>query len=1059
MKKLLVLPVLCYCVPIMAQQMFTGSVIDETTRLPVSGATIAIQNSKMVTTTDRYGNFSLTTNNKKINLVILGRGYEEQIIVLELPLKEPLKINLSEKVAQIDEVVLTTGYQKIPKERSTGSFSSVSNSALNTQVSTNILDRLAATANGIVINKGTSQGGSQIMVRGLSTIQGPKSPLIVVDNFPYDGDISNIDPNIVESITVLKDAAASSIWGARAANGVIVITTKTAKYNQPVTVNFNTYLMTSPKPDFNYLKTMSSADFIDVEQELFKKNFYNTDINSTSHPVLSPVVDLLNKEKKGLLSPEYVRNEIERLKTIDSRDQYRKYMYQPLENRQYSLSMAGGAPQFSWTSSLGYDDNTGNLGEKYERVNLRFQNTWQPLKNLTLNTGIFFTHSATQSGRSAFGSIIMKTNAVPYMEMADAFGNPLAVSKSYEQGYKSALGNGKLLDWNYYPLNDWEHNTAKSKSSEIILNAGLNYKLLKGLDVDIKYQYQITAGLSNTMYVEGSYFVRDYVNRFTVINSDGSLTYNVPKGAILDKTNSQLHINNFRGQLNFNRGFGKHQVSAILGSEVRDSNSQSSNNRYYGYDPNNLSFGMVDLSKRFPIIAGGTAFIDNLNSLRESTNRFVSVYGNAAYTYDNRYTISGSARRDASNLFGLKTNDQWNPFWSAGLSWNVANEKFYAISWLPNLKLRGSYGFNGNINPAMVAVTTMALLGVSTYTQEQMARFDNYYNPQLRWETVRMINAGLDFATKNNRISGSVEYFQKKGENLFGQVPLDYTIGISSLVWNVAGIEGKGVDVELKTININKSFRWLTTLNFSTYKDKVTKYYPSSTMARNFVLASVPISGIEGLPVYSIFGYQWAGLDPQTGDPRGYLNGEVSKDYANIMGGDVKDLQYFGSAVPTVYGSFTNTFVYKQLSLDVGITYKLGYYFRKPSINYTSLFREWNGHSDYEQRWQKPGDEAFTNVPSNLYQTNSNRDAFYAGSAALIEKGDHVRLQYINLAYEISKRQWQSLPLKSLQLYANVSNLGILWQESKSGIDPDFNLGNNTLKPPMTFTLGLKAKF
>lgn len=468
---------------------------------------------------------------------------------------------------------------------------------------------------------------------------------------------------------------------------------------------------------------------------------------------------------------------------------------------------------------------------------------------------------------------------------------------------------------------------------------------------------------------------------------------------------------------------------------------------------------MVDLSKRFPVIAGGTAFIDNLNSLRESANRFVSVYANAAYTYDNRYTISGSARRDASNLFGLKTNDQWNPFWSAGLSWNVGNEKFYSVNWLPNLKLRGSYGFNGNINPAMVAVTTMALLGVSTYTQEQMARFDNYYNPQLRWETVRMMNAGLDFATKNNRISGSVEYFQKKGENLFGQVPLDYTIGISSLVWNVAGIEGKGVDVELKTININKSFRWLTTLNFSTYKDKVTKYYPSSTIARNFVLASVPISGIEGLPVYSMFGYQWAGLDPQTGDPRGYLNGEVSKDYTNIMGGDVKDLQYFGSAVPTVYGSFTNTFAYKQLSLDVGITYKLGYYFRKPSINYTSLFREWNGHSDYDQRWQKPGDEAFTNVPSNLYQTNSNRDAFYAGSAALIEKGDHIRLQYINLAYEISKRQWRGLPIKSLQLYANVSNLGILWQESKSGIDPDFNLGNNTLKPPMTFTLGLKAKF
>lgn len=380
MKKLLMLPVICFALPVMAQQVITGSVMDETTRLPVKGVTIAIQNTKTATTTDQNGKFSLSTDEKRISLVILGKGYEEKVFSLELPLSEPLRINLSEKVAQIDEVVLTTGYQKIPKERSTGSFSSVGKTDLNTQVSTNILDRMAATANGIVISRGTSQGTPQIMVRGLSTIQGPKAPLIVVDNFPYEGDISNLNPNVVENITILKDAAAASIWGARAANGVIVITTKGAKYNQPITVDFNTFLTTSPKPDLNYLKAISSADFIDVEQELFKKNFYNTDINSSSHPVLSPVVDLLNKEKKGLLSHEAVQKEIDRFKGIDSRDQFKRYMYQPLENRQYSLSMAGGAPQFSWTSSLGYDDNTGNLGENYQRMNLRFQNNWQPLK-------------------------------------------------------------------------------------------------------------------------------------------------------------------------------------------------------------------------------------------------------------------------------------------------------------------------------------------------------------------------------------------------------------------------------------------------------------------------------------------------------------------------------------------------------------------------------------------------------------------------------------------------------------------------------------------------------
>ena len=173
----------------------------------------------------------------------------------------------------------------------------------------------------------------------------------------------------------------------------------------------------------------------------------------------------------------------------------------------------------------------------------------------------------------------------------------------------------------------------------------------------------------------------------------------------------------------------------------------------------------------------------------------------------------------------------------------------------------------------------------------------------------------------------------------------------------------------------------------------------------------------------------------------------------------MKDLHYFGSAIPTVYGNFTNTFAYKNFSLDVGISYKLGYWFRRSSINYTNLFTEWMGHRDYSERWQKPGDEALTNVPSNVYKTNTNRDAFYSGSSVLVEKGDHIRLQYLNLAYQINQNIWRNAPFKKLEVYANASNLGILWQASQSGIDPDYNLGNNTIIPAVNYTLGLKANF
>ena len=1061
MKKILLFPAACFSVMIFAQHTVSGIVVDEMTQKPLQGVMVAVQSMNAIANTNVRGQFSFVVKEDKVKLIIGKRGYESQEIDVKLPITEPILVSLVSKVTDIDEVALSTGYQKIPKERATGSFTTVTASELDKQVSTNIMDRLESLASGVFIDKGTSQTSSQLTVRGLSSIRGPKGPLIVVDNFPYEGDVKNINPNIVESVTILKDAAASSIWGARAANGVIVITTKVGKLNQAVVVDFNTSMTTSMKPDLSYLPQMSSADYIDVEQELFSRNFYNSDINSSLHPVLSPVVDLLNKEKKGLLSHDVVAQEINRLKTIDVRDQYRKYMYLPLDNRQYALNLSGGAQKIAWTSTIGYDDNTGNLGEQYQRLNFRLQNTWQALKNLSITAGMYFTNTSTKSGRSGYGTATIKSNGVPYMEFADANGNALAMPKQYNQDFKNSLSQAGLYDWNYYPLTDWQHSVNTSRNSEIMINAGANYKIIKGLELDFKYQYVRSSGRSNTLYDEESYYTRDNVNFYTVINKDGSLTYNMPKGAIMGESFSVQNINNYRGQLNFNRSWGLHAVSAIFGGEIRDNNVHTASNRYYGYNENNLTFGIVDYSKKFPALPGGTAFIYNGASLRETNRRFVSSYANASYTYANRYTLSGSARKDASNLFGLKTNDQWNPFWSTGLAWNVSREDFYNLTWLPQLKFRGSYGFNGNINPAMVAVTTIAALGTSQYTNSPMARFDNYYNPNLRWETIRMLNVGADFATKNNRITGSIEYFQKKGENLFGQVPLDYTIGISSLIWNVAGMKGNGLDINLRTININKGIKWQTMLNFSTYHDKVTKYYQSNTLGQQFVGSTVLISGVEGLPVYSMFGYKWAGLDAKTGDPQGYLDGKISKDYGKIVGvgTDVKDLQYFGSAIPTVYGSMTNSLSYKRFALDFGLSYKFGYYFRKPSIKYTSLFKDWIGHSDYALRWQKPGDELFTNVPSNQYKTDSNRDNFYAGSSVLVEKGDHIRLQYINVSYDLSQQQWTSLPLRNLQLYANISNLGILWRANKNNIDPDYNLGINAVKPPLYFTFGLKAKF
>ncbi|WP_164467017.1 SusC/RagA family TonB-linked outer membrane protein [Kaistella daneshvariae] len=1055
------------CSWISAQYTVTGTVIDEQAGMPLAGILITPHGSGTASLTDREGRFSLQVRDPEIKINFSGAGYIAQEVKISLPLQASLRVILIPKTATIEEITLKTGYQQIPKERATGAFSTVNSNQLSKQVTTNIMDRLPAVASGVLVDQ-TTNDTPQLMVRGLSSLRGPKNPLIILDDFPYEGNLANINPEMVESVTVLKDAAASSIWGARAANGVIVITTRKGKFGQPFSVDFTANTTMSDKPELNYIRQMSSSDFIDVEKELFSRGYYNSAINSTSHPVLTPVVDLLNQVKKGQISAEDAEHQIALLRQADVRDQYRKYMYSPSLNQQYALNISGGSPKISWTAGLGYDKNSGNLSEQTERTNFRLQNTWKPTGRLSFSAGVIYADLSSRSGRTGYGGVRMSGQwQVPYLQFADAEGRQLVVPSIYDQRYKESLAKTGLLDWNYYPLTDWQHSVSESLSSDLLLNAALQYKIFKGLEAEVRYQFQRTDRADQTLHDEKSYTARRYVNNFAYYDAAGILKFRVPKGGILDRYNILTSVNNLRGQLNYRLSSEAHEVAAIAGAEVRATEAASSQTRDYGYNVIRKSAQSVDYLNPYPqFVTGASDFITNMRGMNERNTNFVSLYVNAAYTYAKKYTISGSIRRDASNLFGLNTNDQWNPFWSAGLAWKVSDESFYPSQWLPTLKLRGSYGFSGNIDPAMVAVTTIIYdTSPSTYTGTGMARIDQFYNPNLRWETIRMINMGLDFTLLNNRVTGSFDFFSKKGSNLFGPASLDYTTGIFSMLMNVAGMKGHGVDVELRTQNLsNANFQWNTLLNFSTYKDEVTDYYVRSSFANNYVSTSgstVLISGKTGLPVYSIFAYKWAGLDPQTGDPRGYLNGEVSTDYTAITGSEkgIEELKFFGSAVPTTYGSLINTLAYRRFSLELGLTYKFGYWFRRNSIQYTQLLSDRVGHSDYEQRWQHPGDEAFTDVPSLIYTTNSPRDQFYSGSEVLVEKGDHVRFQYLNLGFDFPVTRFTNLPFNSLRLYGAVSNLGILWQANRSGLDPDHSFGINALKPVRSYSLGFNLKF
>lgn len=1047
----------------LGQKIIKGKVIAELNQKPLMGATVAI-NGQVKTKTDKFGKFSVEVGSTDTVFHITYMGFISARGRIQ-DLQDNLIIKLKTNEAVLGEVQVYTGYEVLSKEKTTGAFTKIGADLLEQQVSTNLLDRLEAVGNGIMVDRGTNAGG-RITIRGISSIRGPKEPLIVLDNFPYNGDLDNINPNSIESITVLKDAAASSIWGAKAANGVIVITSKKAKKGQSFGVDFSANSSFGNKPDLFALPRISSSDFIDVEMMLYEKGYYNSWINSSSKMLLSPVVERLlynDQYEKGDRSIATL--DIDKLRGRDVRNDYKKYIYKNSLNQQYMLSLSARGDKVSNLLSAGYDRNKDAVGATFDRLNLRNYISYKPVEQLELSAEMIYTNKQSESGRPQFADL--KQNALtilPYTALVDESGNPLAIAKTYRQSFTDGLVDKYgLLDWKYYPLADYQHSRVTRNVDDILFNAGIDFRPISGLTLSAKYQFEKQRLLTENLNDENSYYARDLVNSFTEIGVDNKLNYPIPVGGILDNGYASTISNNFRGQAAYQNKWKMHELTALIGGEVLLRNDKSNSGRLYGYNKDILTFGTVDYRNQYrDIVTGIQRFIPDNAGVSENQRNFLSFFSSMAYNYRSRYFVTLSARRDASNLFGLRTNDQWNPFWSTGLAWKMSDEPWYRLKAFPFIKLRATLGSSGNIDPAMSAVTTIQYRGNSPYTGDPFSMFANYSNPQLRWETMRTLNLGLDFSGLHDRLSGSLDVYKKEGKNLFGTSPLDYTTGISSLIRNTASMEGRGLDLQLKSVNLVKAnLKWESMLNMSISKDKVTEYYLASQTASGFLSASVPISGITGKPVYSIFAYRWAGLDPENGNPRGYIGDQLSTDYRALVGSGTKvgDLAYYGSAIPTHFGSLLNSFSVKDFTLNVAISYKMGYYFRKQSINYQNLFSNWLGNEDYAKRWQQPGDELITDVPSLVYPASIQRDAFYGGSEPLIRKGDHIRFQYINLSYALPDRIARKLNLKSIKTSININNIGIIWRANKDHIDPDAYYINPSIPTPRSYTLALKLSF
>lgn len=1038
-----------------AKHLLSGKVLAADTHNPISGAILFLKKSKKSAVTSDSGTFRIGLAMQQDTLVISHIGFQRQQKTVSTNDSSFIIIRLKEKITHLRNIVVSTGYQQIPKERATGSFEQIDNKHLNQRITTNILDRLKGVSS-IYFDKNANR--PPLGIRGLSTIKGPQNPLIVVDHFPYEGNIEDINPNDVKSITVLKDAAAASIWGARAGNGVIVITTQSGQFNQPFTASVNTNITIGQKPDLSYLNQISSSDFIDVERFLFSKGYYNNIENKiSSRPPLTPVVEWLIAARDGKISTARANKEIEDLRQKDIRNDLEKYMYQSSIEQQYAVNVNGGSDRIKYFLSGGYNQNINDLASRYNRITFRSSTTFRPIKEVNITADISYTQSKNRSGKPGYRNI---PDLYPYAQLADATGEAMSLSR-YRQPYIDTAGDGRLLDWNYYPIEDYKYDKTTVNTSDLTANLGLSYQLAKSFNLDLHYQLEQQSTLTKDLHDIKSFYARDLINKFSVINwNTGNVQYNVPDGSILDRNYNRLQSHSGRIQLNYHHAWEHSRLNAIAGGEIRSIRSLGNGYRVYGYDENNLQVAHVDYVNRYTnYLSKRTTYIPNNLDETETLNHFISLYANAAYTYDGKYTFSISARRDASNLFGVNTNDKWNPLWSTGIKWNLSNETFYDIPYLPHISIRATYGFSGNIDQRRSAVTTLSYIGApATYTNFPEALVHQYKNPDLKWERDGMLNIGIDFAFIRNILTGSLEYYHKKGTDLLGEALTDYTaIPVSTITKNTASMKGDGLDVKIHSINIDRRVKWNTDLILSYNKTKITRYYLDNEIGANYVNDGNTFNPIKGKPLYSILSFKWAGLDKQ-GNPVGMVNGHKSTDYTKIFydSTTISDLVYSGPARPTLYGFFNNTFTWRGISITPCISYEFGAYFRKPSINYSSLFSNWKGNNDYAKRWQKPGDEAITNVPSMIYPDDSKRDGFYNNAEVLVRKSDNIRLDYVNITYHLKNLIPNNTIFRSLKIYLIASNLGIIWKANKDGIDPGYI---DHIPTPRQITLGLNATF
>jgi len=1106
-----------------------GKIVDENGK-PLQGATIKVvldkeqaniskvNNSKIaltkfrtITLSNPAGEFLLQNVEENSFIIISYIGYRSQTLRSSRDLGTIALVPESGSLMELS-VTINTGYQTLSRERSAGSFSKPDMDILQNRTgSMNILQRLDGLVAGLTVNNAPSASQSPFLVRGLSTVGIPttntsieafgtyigtnRNPLFVVDGIPID-DVSSINPQDVADITILKDATAASIWGARASNGVIVIVTKKGSQSEKIRVNYDAFMNFQGRPDLDYLPTLNSKQFIQAATELFDPvlNPWATasGFTNTSSTGVPPHERILYNRARGLITAAQASASLDSLANLDNRGQIKDLWYRNASLMNHTVSLTGGGNKYAFYGSAAYTNTVSNRpGEKNNvyKVNLRQDLSLGSRIQLNLITDL--TNSVNNSKRN----IDIDNNFYAYQMFKDAAGNNISMPYMQYLSDENRIDfeNRSRINLDYNPLDEVNYGYTKNNNflSRNIL--GVNVKLLKGLKFEGTYGYIKGNGKIDVYDDTKSYKVRSELLQFTVApNTASTPVYYLPNtGGKYSLTNVNQQNWTIRNQLSFNNGWNNdlHQLSLLVGQEVQEQLEMRNGSTVRGYNEMLQTFGSVDYATlgvtgvSSPVMAnnsGRSVLTNDAFSQSERQTRFSSYFSNLAYTYNKKYSVNGSFRIDKSNLFGLDQSAQNKPVWSLGGKWLLSSEEFMKnADWLNSLALRATYGLMGN-SPAPGTAASYDILQAqrSNFLQGGSGlRIATPSNTKLTWESTKTINVGVDFALLNNRLSGAIDVYEKKTSNLLGNLPTNSFTGYANIIGNLGDLENKGIELSLNTLNIRSGgFRWNTIFNIAYNKNTITKL----NLGTPVTLASERVRDryVAGYPAFAVFAYRYAGLDAM-GDPQIKLaDGTITKT-RNVAKPD--DLQFMGTYQPVWNGGLTNVFSYGGFGLSANIVFNLGHVMRKDvNETYTDRlvhdnvqlggrdngFNSGNLHADFANRWKQPGDELKTNVPAylgNRSLSDTRRDVFYYTRGDVnVVSASYIKLRDITLSYSLPSLLVKKLKADQVTLRAQISNL-MLWKANKDGIDPEFQEATYAYRSMLvnqgTLSFGLNVKF